>query len=414
MTKPLRVTFLVQEVNLKSGGGSHHTFNLTATGLADLGHDIRIIALSGSPALDHDAPPIRVTVEEGWDRAIRFGRIRAVAEILRRHEHDTDVFHVFSPAWVPAGGLYRASGRVPTVATLNSYSLWCTNMDLMDGQCQRGCGIVQRTRHAPMAPVRKLLSVPARALEHLTFNWVRHIDHFMPNSTVTQAIYGEAGFDMTRSTMVPALIDFEAIRAMSGWSRPDRPESASPRQALYAGRLAATKGVDVLIEALPRMRSGLHLHVAGDGPERPLLESLARRRGVLDRITFHGWVPNRRLWELLQTVDVFVHPGRWPEPCGRSVQEALALGIPTVVSNIGGPPWLIGDCGRTFGPGDPDDLADQLDALSERYEDALVAAAKGIARAAEFDYRRWLPRLMAVYESVLQRDAAPPSSLVAR
>jgi glycosyltransferase involved in cell wall biosynthesis len=161
------------------------------------------------------------------------------------------------------------------------------------------------------------------------------------------------------------------------------------------------------------MRHAVQLHIAGDGPERAALESRAGELGVADRITFHGWVPNRRLWDLLQAVDIFVHPGRWPEPCGRSVQEAMALGIPTVASNLGGPPWLLGEYGRTFTPGDPADLARQLDALSAGYDDAVMTAARGIDRAAEFDYRRWAPQLAQIYETVTGRAAAPRVQMAA-
>jgi glycosyltransferase involved in cell wall biosynthesis len=405
----VRVTFLVSEINLKTGGGSHHTFRLTTRGLRDLGFDIRVIALEGnSPDADADFPH-PVTVERGWRRSTRFARLRAVADILRRYEHDTDVFHVFGPPWAPAGGLYRANGRVPTVATLNSYSLWCTNMDQMDGQCQKSCTIVQRTLHAPMPPLRKVLSAPARVLEHLAFTWVRHIDHFMPNSPGTKRVYEEAGFDLSRSTMIPALIDFAALRAASRRPPADHITSGGPKQVLYAGRLASTKGVDLLIDALPQMRNRVHLHIAGDGPDRALLEARAGSLSVSDQVTFHGWVPNRQLWDLLQSVDIFVHPGRWPEPCGRSVQEAMALGIPTVASNLGGPPWLLGEYGRTFRPGDAADLARQIDALTADYDAALLTAARGIKRAAEFDFQHWAPQLARVYEDVLSGRACSAS-----
>ncbi|MGE3268399.1 MAG: glycosyltransferase family 4 protein [Chloroflexota bacterium] len=407
---PLRVTFLVNEINLKTGGGSHHTFELTTRGLRDLGFDIRVIALNGASARDGAELPGRVTVETGWQRSTRYGRIRAVADILRRHERDTDLFHIFSPGWAPAGGLYRADGPVPTVATLNSYSLWCTNMDQMDGRCQRHCTIVQRTMHAPMPPLRKALSVPARVLEHRAFSWVQHIDHFMPNSPGTKRVYEEAGFNLARSTMIPALIDFAALRAASQRPWLDRAARHGPKHVLYAGRLASTKGVDLLLDALPHLAHRVEVHIAGDGPERASLEARASALGVSDQVTFHGWVPNRRLWDMLQRVDIFVHPGRWPEPCGRSVQEAMALGIPTIASDLGGPPWLLGRHGWTFRPGDAADLARQLDTLTASYDDALLTAADGIERAAEFDYPRWAPQLARIYETV---SASSPSPLAA-
>jgi hypothetical protein len=131
--------------------------------------------------------PYRVSFEDGWHRLTRFERFRAVADIFRRYERDSDVFHVYSASWIPAAGHYRADGRVPIVATLHSYSLWCTNGDRIDGRCQLTCGVMPRLRHASTPPMRKLLSWPARALEqYVAFPWTQHVDHFLPNSPTTK------------------------------------------------------------------------------------------------------------------------------------------------------------------------------------------------------------------------------------
>lgn len=402
----LRVTFLVNRINLSTGGGSHYSFQLTTTGLARLGHDVHVVVLDKASSSGLADAPYPVSVEDGWHRASRFERLRAVASILERYEHDTDIFHIYSADLIPAVGRYRSRGNVPTVATLNGYSLWCTNSDRIDGQCQRSCGIVQRLRHAKTTPTRKLLSLPVRALEqYVAFPWTRHVDQLLPDSPSTKRIYEEAGFDLTRSTVVPELLDFDAIRAAAGPPRDRQATRSGPRHLLFVGRLTAAKGVDVLIDAVPRAATPVHLHVAGDGPERSMLEARTRQLGIADRVTFHGWVPNRQVWDLLQQVDAFVHPGRWPEPFGRTVVEAMALGVPTLVSYTGGPPWLVGPYGRMFTPGDPADLAVEIDRLFNQYERALAAAERGIQRAAEFDYRSWVPKIADIYRSVVESAA---------
>jgi glycosyltransferase involved in cell wall biosynthesis len=402
---PLRVTFVVNEINLTTGGGSHRTFQLMTTGLRDLGHDVSVIALNEPGPTERAALPYRVTVERGWDRPTGIERLRAIAGILHRHEGSADVYHIFTPSLVLAGGLYRGSGRTPTVATLNGYSMWCTNMSRMDGECQRSCGVIQRTRHANMGPLHKLLSLPFRAIEQqVAFPWLRHIDQFLPASPATQRIYEEAGFDVRRSTLIPDLIDFEAIRVTAERAH-HRTNDDGIRHVLFAGRLTPAKGVDLLIDAVPSVRSQVHLHIAGDGPQRMMLEARARELGIADRVTFHGWIPNRDLWDLQQQVDIIVHPGRWPEPCARSVLEAIAHGTPILVSNVGGPPWIVGPYGRTFRPGDPADLAAQLDGMCAEYANVTVAARQGIERAAEFDYRPWLPKIVDVYRSAIDRQA---------
>jgi len=55
-----------------------------------------------------------------------------------------------------------------------------------------------------------------------------------------------------------------------------------------------------------------------------------------ENLTFEGWIDNRR--EMFSTVDAFLVPSQWEEPFGRVAAEALANGLPTLCSNIGGLP----------------------------------------------------------------------------
>jgi glycosyltransferase involved in cell wall biosynthesis len=57
---------------------------------------------------------------------------------------------------------------------------------------------------------------------------------------------------------------------------------------------------------------------------------------------------------------VFVHPGRWPEPFGRTVLEAMQFHTPCIVSNVGAPPWIVDQSGLIFDNGDSEDLATKL------------------------------------------------------
>src|SRR6266496_2297006 len=190
----VRVTFVVPELNLSTGGGSHYSFNLTTLGLHGLGIDVKAVVLETPRTADLADAPFPITVEQGWHRPTRTERLRVIADILRRHETDTDIIHVFDPELALAAGLYRARGRTPTVATLNSFTLWCTDLDQMDGECQRHCGLLERVRHARTSPLRKLMSLPVRVQEYVSvFPRLRHIDHFFPNSPVTQRLYREAG-----------------------------------------------------------------------------------------------------------------------------------------------------------------------------------------------------------------------------
>ena len=101
------------------------------------------------------------------------------------------------------------------------------------------------------------------------------------------------------------------------------------------GRLVGWKGLHLILRALPDL-PGVHYLAIGDGEARPGLETLAREQGVADRVHFAGEVRHDRLPTMLAGGDLFVQPSVGEEAFGISVVEAMASGLPTLVSNQGG------------------------------------------------------------------------------
>jgi glycosyltransferase involved in cell wall biosynthesis len=82
------------------------------------------------------------------------------------------------------------------------------------------------------------------------------------------------------------------------------------------------------------MAEPVTLIMAGDGPERPRLEALARERGVDAR--FPGWVSGERRTSLFRASSLVVVPSLWPEPFGLVGLEAAVHGVPAVAFDAGG------------------------------------------------------------------------------
>jgi glycosyltransferase involved in cell wall biosynthesis len=108
---------------------------------------------------------------------------------------------------------------------------------------------------------------------------------------------------------------------------------------LALGRLHTVKAHDVLIEALAKLER-VELLLAGEGPLRSALQTLAQSLGVADRVHFLGW--RRDVAELFAACDISVFPSRY-EPNGTVVMESWAQGRPLVASKAKGPEWLVDD-----------------------------------------------------------------------
>lgn len=121
-----------------------------------------------------------------------------------------------------------------------------------------------------------------------------------------------------------------------------------------AGRLVGWKGLHVPIEALCGLPGRVHYLVIGEGDERGALEALALRLGVAVRVHFAGRVGHDALPGVLALTDALVQPSIGEEAFGISVVEAMACGLPVLVSDQGGLPEIVVDgvCGRLLPAGD--------------------------------------------------------------
>ena len=84
------------------------------------------------------------------------------------------------------------------------------------------------------------------------------------------------------------------------------------------------------------------LKVAGDGVEKQNLINLAANLDISELISFSGWIDNDDVPEFLSSLDIVVIPSRFEsESFGVAAVESLAMGKPTIVSNVGGLPEVV-------------------------------------------------------------------------
>src|SRR5262249_25909229 len=146
--------------------------------------------------------------------------------------------------------------------------------------------------------------------------------------------------------------------------------NATPVRPLHVGFLGTLlqhKGAHVVVDAVrsrPELQVELRLH--GESfHELEYERELRRIAGGDSRIVFAGAYEHSELHSILGKLDVVVVPSIWHENLPTAALNAIAAGVPLLVSDVGGLLELVEDydCGYAFRRGDAEDLALLLERL---------------------------------------------------
>jgi len=211
------------------------------------------------------------------------------------------------------------------------------------------------------------------------------------------------GVEAARTRVVRDAVDPDDLR-------PERPgrlreaAGAGPDEVLVGavGALVGHKDHGTLVRAARRVsaeRPDARFLVAGEGPERARLERMVSEAGLEGRFRLPGHVPEAA--RSLGDLDCFVMCSR-EEGMGSAALEAMAAGVPTVVTRAGGLAELAGDGVPGVPPEDPERLAGAILRLLEDPGAREAAVRAGTRKAGRFSPARMAEETMAAYRGVIR------------
>ncbi|GHG11560.1 glycosyltransferase family 4 protein [Paracoccus aerius] len=178
---------------------------------------------------------------------------------------------------------------------------------------------------------------------------------------------------------------------------------ATGKGLLFVGRLAAAKGVPVLIEAMPQILAAhpdAHLTLIGDGPDRERLQDQVQRLGLSGAVRFAGYQSQDEVALALARSAAFVLPS-FAEGVPVVLMEAMAARRPVVATRVAGIPELVEDgiSGRVVAPGDGAALAAAVcDILSAPDKAVRMGEAGRRTVEAEFNIACEAKKLAALFQ----------------
>ena len=153
----------------------------------------------------------------------------------------------------------------------------------------------------------------------------------------------------------------------------------------FLGRLLPEKGLDLVFRACVKLIGRWNIIVVGTGPAQEELEGLAERLGIAGRVTWLGALPRRRVDEVWPLLDCVVLPSRtaphWAEGMPRAAIEAMANGVPVVVSTAGALPETVARSGVIVPEEDVEAIAEALQRLHDQPSERDRLSAEGRRRA---------------------------------
>jgi len=276
-------------------------------------------------------------------------------EVLAREQ--PDLVHVGHPMRV--GGFIYACirRRIPYIVTLTDFYLQCkrgimvrADHNLCDGP--HGGGACKTYCHIP--GIRNRLAAATTIMKT-----ARYL--LAPSRFVAAMLQKEFHVPVT---VLNHGMSYRKIRRNDNVYKP-----GDPITFFYGGSLSAHKGVHLIIDAMKKIdleQIKVKIYGSANVWNVPYVEELRRSAAADPRIEFCGEYTENDIQDIFQHVDVAIVPSVWYENYPLTLHEALASGIPALVSGVGGMAEKIKDGynGYTFRIGDSDDLAHRMRQLA--------------------------------------------------
>jgi len=309
--------------------------------------------------------------------------------------HLNNIHHQLTPAILSAPQKYR----IPVVWTLHDYILNCPdNTFLRQGKICTKCADGNNI-HAVIHRCKKgsLGASLIAALESTYFcprKLAQAVKMFISPSKFLGNILIKHRLAANQVISIPNFLPIMEI------------SSTGEDYFLYFGRLSEEKGVDLLIKAFAAIGGG-KLVIAGDGPERTRLESLAEHYSSAE-IKFIGHQSPAKINELLAGCLASIVPSIWWENFPYSVMEAMALGKPVIASRTGGIPEQVehGRTGLIFTPGRIDELAECMKKVMHDRNTAREMGQQGRLKViTEYNAETHYKNILNIYQEVIDNNS---------
>jgi len=276
-----------------------------------------------------------------------------------------------------------------------------------------GANIIASLDRWFVPPTKLVWSIRASNMDLRRYDWLhglaywvecrlsRTADLIISNSRAGRDFAVEHGFPEDRIHVVPNGVDTDRFKPDADLRQRQRAAWGLSDEHIAVGvlaRLDPMKGHGVFLKAaakIVRQRSRLRIFVVGAGPEEDRLKRQAARLGLERTMRFTG--PSETPEAALNALDICCSPSEFGEGFSNSIAEAMACGVPCVVTDVGDSARIVGDAGEVVPPSDSRALGEAILRLADRLDDDCKQRARDRA-ADHFSVGAMVDGTLAVFK----------------
>jgi len=173
------------------------------------------------------------------------------------------------------------------------------------------------------------------------------------------------------------------------------------QQLLWIGRFVSGKGVNILIDAFQKIVKDFkeaRLILVGEGPQRSQIENQIERAGLKKNVEIYDYWDNSKIAEIYNQSDIFILPSLM-EGVPRTMLEAMACGIPIIVTDLPHLKVIVEGAGLIFPPGDSAELSCAISRLLNNKELALQLGETGRSKIVQqYSWKDTVEKTINVYK----------------
>jgi glycosyltransferase involved in cell wall biosynthesis len=188
--------------------------------------------------------------------------------------------------------------------------------------------------------------------------------------------------------------------------RPDENMKSQEKFVITSGasRITARKGLKYLVEAIAKLSAPypqLRLEILGKGDEEKNLKNLVSELKLEDRVKFLGRIPREETYKYYQRVNLFVLPSA-NEGISNAMLEALASGLPVIVTDVGGTKELIedGKNGYIVPLRDAEAIAAAIQKMIDNPEARALMSRENRQKAESMSWKNVAEKYREIYEKI--------------